>query len=65
MDQIRQGFTLKPVANEPRPSSATPNLVEGGLGEALKRALDNRLKAMGSESEDSSEFSDNDDEWDD
>ncbi|KAJ8682296.1 hypothetical protein QAD02_018088 [Eretmocerus hayati] len=64
LDEIRQGITLKPVANEPRPTSATPNETEGLIG-ALKRALQDRSKAMYSESEDSSEFSDNDDEWDD
>ncbi|CAB0035299.1 unnamed protein product [Trichogramma brassicae] len=65
LDEIRQGITLKPVANEPRPNSATPNVVEGGLAAALTRALAERSRAMYSESEDSSDFSDNDDEWDD
>ncbi|KAL7288564.1 hypothetical protein TKK_0017305 [Trichogramma kaykai] len=65
LDEIRQGITLKPVTNEPRPNSATPNVVEGGLAAALTRALAERSRAMYSESEDSSDFSDNDDEWDD
>ncbi|XP_001608170.1 neural Wiskott-Aldrich syndrome protein [Nasonia vitripennis] len=65
LEEIRSGITLKPVANEPRPNSATPNVAEGGLAAALTRALAERSRAMYSESEDSSEFSDNDDEWDD
>lgn len=65
LDEIRQGITLKPVANEPRPNSATPNLAEGGLAAALTRALAERSRAMYSESEDSSDFSDNDEEWED
>jgi hypothetical protein len=65
LEEIRQGITLKPVVNEPRPNSATPNLAEGGLAAALTRALVERSKAMYSESEDSSDFTDNDDEWDD
>lgn len=65
LDEIRQGVTLKRVANEPRPNSATPNVVEGGLAAALTRALAERSKAMHSESEDSTDYSDNDDEWDD
>ncbi|XP_014213768.1 neural Wiskott-Aldrich syndrome protein [Copidosoma floridanum] len=65
LDEIRQGITLKPVANEPRPNSATPNLAEGGLAAALTRALAERSRVMYSESEDSSDFSDNDDEWND
>ncbi|KAJ8682447.1 hypothetical protein QAD02_018239 [Eretmocerus hayati] len=64
LNEIRQGVTLKPIANEPRPTRATPNETEGLIG-ALRRALKNRLKEMYSESEDSSDFSDNDDEWDD
>lgn len=65
LSEIRQGVTLKPVANEPRPNSATPSLAEGGLAAALTRALAERSRAMYTESEDSSDFSDNDDEWDD
>ncbi|XP_058798236.1 actin nucleation-promoting factor WASL-like isoform X2 [Phymastichus coffea] len=65
LEEIRKGITLKPVENEPRPNSATPNLTEGGLAAALTRALAERSRAMYSESEDSSDFSDNDEEWDD
>ena len=65
LEEIRTGVTLKKVATEPRPNSATPNLAEGGLAAALTRALAERSRAMYSESEDSSDFSDNDDEWDD
>lgn len=65
LEQIRKGIALKPVENEPRPNSATPNVTEGGLAASLMRALAERSRAMYSESEDSSDFSDNDEEWDD
>ncbi|XP_073815116.1 WASP actin nucleation promoting factor isoform X2 [Musca autumnalis] len=67
MSEIRMGFELKPASSREIPSSrANDETVSGtdALADALRRALLDRGRVMQS-SDDESESSGNDDEWDD
>lgn len=61
LEQIRQGIELRPVSNEVKSKPA----FQGGLANALSRALAERSSAIHSESDDSTSETSDDDEWDD
>ncbi|XP_043285903.1 neural Wiskott-Aldrich syndrome protein-like [Venturia canescens] len=63
LDQIRRGIELKPVTTKTKSTSLTE---PQGLAGALSRALAERSRALGNDSQDSSSgTSEDDDDWDD
>lgn len=63
LEQIRQGIELKPVASEVKSNS--PEQFQFGLAAALSRALNERSRAIHSDSGESSEDSSSEeDDWD-
>lgn len=63
MAEIRHGTTLKP-AGERELSQRMSEIKSDALADALKRALENRVRVFQPDS-DSSESFENDDEWND
>lgn len=66
MSEIRMGFELRPAQNRELPANRSSDEVTGtdALADALRRALQERGRVIQS-SDDESESSGNDDEWDD
>lgn len=68
MSEIRQGIELRPVESRELPPASNRSSENSGtdaLADALRRALQDRGRAIHSSDDDSDESSDNDGEWED